>query len=247
MLHAFTRNKSKAYTRYLGIRDPSEPRVSSEDEITSIIFGPLEFLSASDNWTLWKQVLASAESNSLCGPLPSDYFQGYSPVACTFEFWPRKNGIEPDLVIRFLDAQGEPRSLLVELKWDAGVSGADQLEKQWSRYQSGQHGHSLHVFIGKRVKELLPDSQAWVQNEPDGVTVNRLRAVRWHEFKHEISKLAARPDTSAPLKRWSVLIGEFLGHVGIRPFVGFHAAIQLANAIADSDNAALKFWLGTKE
>jgi hypothetical protein len=242
MLHAFARNKSRAYERYLGVRDEFEPRVSSEDEITSIIFGPLDFLQASDNWTLWKLVLQSRASEDMSGALPPDYFSdSFSPSACTLAFWPRRDKIEPDLLIRFTDAQGGTRSLLVELKWDAGQSGDDQLEKQWLQYHDGEHASALHVFITKRI-EPLPDAQAWSCPGPDRMAGSRLRAIRWHEFKHEIIKLAGLPDTSDPLKRWCLLASGFLRQLGIRPFVGFHGSVSLADAISDRDVEPVPFW-----
>lgn len=245
MLHAFARNKSKAFSRYLGVRDSAEPRVSSEDEITSIVFGSLEFLSCSDNWTLWRLLLQSRGSHAVSGVLPHDYFDHFYPASCRFEFWPRKDNIEPDLLIRFLDGHGATRSLLVELKWDAGHSGADQLEKQWLRYHGSEHASSLHVFIAKHLK--LPDDLcpwAWQGN---GLTEgSRLRALRWHEFQHQIVKLAGLPETSDSLRRWCTLVSSFLRQLGIRPFVGFHKSIQMADAFANDASAVQRFWLPTK-
>jgi hypothetical protein len=243
MLHAFARNKSRAYQRYLGVREASEPRVSSEDEITSLIFGPLDFLPASDNWKLWQLVLQSHASREESGALPSDYFSdSFSPNACMLQFWPRKDNIEPDLVIKFSDGQGGMRSLLIELKWDADVSGDDQLEKQWLRYQSGEHAHSLHVFIAKRMGSLPPDRTPWNCPGADGSAGSRLRAIRWHEFKHEIVKLARLPDTSVPLERWCQLASGFLRQVGIRQFAGFHTSVHLADAIPELGDQPVQFW-----
>jgi hypothetical protein len=246
MLHAFARHKSKAYTRYLGVRDPSEPRVSAEDEITSIIFGPLDFLSASDNWKLWKAVLQNHASTTVSGPLPSDYLADFFPDVCTLAFWPRKNNIEPDLVVTFSDAAGQTRSLLVELKWDAPPSGEDQLKKQWLAYQAGQHAYSLHVFITKRIGDLPTDVHPW-SCEEGGNSASRLRAIRWNAFRHEILKLAESSNISRPLKRWCELSSGFLRQVEIRPFVGFHTIIRLADAIPDdSDNKHLTWWRSGK-
>jgi hypothetical protein len=245
MLHAIARNKSRAYTRYLSVKAPFEPRISAEDEITSIIFGPLEFLPAADNWKLWQRILQSRASGHLSGPLPSTYLAGFSPHAFELEFWPRKDRIEPDLVIRFSDACGETRSLLVELKWDAPLSGPDQLEKQWLRYQRGLHAQSLHVFLAKEVGRQPEDRQPWACVDSDGTAASRLRRVHWHGFQYEIGQLAAAPDTSAPLRRWCVLAGGFLAQVGIRSFGGFHDSLALATAIPDGDQEIMQFWRGS--
>jgi len=242
MLHAFARNKSRAFIRYLRIRDPSEPRVSSEDEITSIIFGPLEFLSASDNWKLWHLLLQSHGSHAVSGPIPSNFFGDFSPNTCTCEFWPRRNNIEPDVVMTFSDEHGTTRSFLIELKWDAGQSGADQLEKQWLRYQESEHASSLHVFIAKRL-DLPGDMRPWSWEPSDNAQGSRLRALRWHEFQHQIVKLASIPETSRPLRRWCTLTSSFLKQIGIRPFVGFHASVGIANAISQERGEHVTFWL----
>ncbi|MGC8508800.1 MAG: hypothetical protein ACP5NM_11105, partial [Thiomonas sp.] len=54
MLHAVERKKtSLPQGRYGFVREASERRRTQEDEITSIVFGPLEFLDESDVARLW--------------------------------------------------------------------------------------------------------------------------------------------------------------------------------------------------
>jgi len=240
MLQAFTRNKSRSYKRYLGVRDPFERRVNAEDEITSLIFGPLEFLSAHDNWALWRSLLQNPGASN--PPLPSSFFSNFFPTSCAFAFWPRKDNIEPDLVIQFADDMGKTRSLLIELKWDAGVSGLDQLEKQWLSYQASEHDRSLHIFIAKRAREMMPDLAPWSCREADGSKAVRFRPMSWHEFKHEIAKIPSTASTSSVLRRWAVLVSGFLGQLEIRPFLGFQAAVRLANAIPHDEDRYVLFW-----
>lgn len=242
MLHAFTRNKSRAYKKYLGEKDPSEPRVCSEDEITSIVFGPLDFLSPADHWSFWKALLQGHASMHASGRMPPDFMEGFAPVECLLDFWPRKNRIEPDIVIEFTDAVGESRSLVVELKWNAGVSGDDQLQKQWLDYQEGLHAQSLHVFIAKQMSELPSDRNAWSVSGANSMCSSRLRSVRWHDLRHEIAKLAASPTVSAGLIRWCKLTDAFLSLVGIRAFAGFHASRHLAESNELRDDTQIVFW-----
>lgn len=242
MLHAFARNKSKAYNQYLRTRNPSEQRINSEDEITSLVFGPLEFLSVLDNWKLWKAILESNATTSRSGPLPPDFIADFAPILFTYTFWPRKNNIEPDVVLEFFNELGESRSLLIELKWNAGPSGEDQLEKQWLHFQGEKHASSLHLFIAKRALQPSPDLRLWSCKESGVSTENRLREISWHDFKHEIVQIVPRPDTSVPLKRWCELASGFLRQLRIRPFVGFFAAVRLAQAIEDDVDPHIAFW-----
>lgn len=58
MLHAFSHKKSRLYQRYLGHRDEtSERRVTEEDEITSLMMGPLAFLSPAAITAFWIAVV----------------------------------------------------------------------------------------------------------------------------------------------------------------------------------------------
>jgi len=242
MLHAFLHNKSNAYKRYLDLRDPTEQRVSSEDEITSLVFGPLDYLSVSDKWKLWKTVLESRASTAVSGLLPTDYFSEFSPTACIIEFWPKRGHIEPDIVIRFSNDKGVDKILLIELKWNSGLSGADQLKKQWLSYSNSEHESLLHVFITKRMGLQSANLDLWSCSVNDKMVVCRLRSVRWHVFMHEIAKLAHSQDTSVPLKRWCDLTVGFFAKIGIRPFVGFLTTVKLADGISTGYNEPVNFW-----
>ncbi|KQQ87221.1 hypothetical protein [Massilia sp. Leaf139] len=245
MLHAFDRHKSSFHIRYLGVKDELEPRVSSEDEITSLVFGPMDFLSPADNWRCWETILNHQASRKRGGLPPPDFFApSFTPTACTLLFWPKKDKVEPDLHIVFSDTHGTRRSLLVELKWNAPLSGDDQLEKQWERYHEGEHAHSLHVFIAKRVEELQVDETSWACLGEGGAAASRLRLLSWHEFRHEIEGLGAAPDLPVPLRRWCRLTSHFLLQVGIRPFVGFGDSIRLADAFPLAEGDPVTFWHG---
>ena len=90
MLHAITHNKSRVYQRYLGHREPGEKRVSEEDEITALIMGPLAFLPASAIGAFWMALVKKGK--------PEAFPEG--PVAqAEMRFWPRKNRIEPDMLV----------------------------------------------------------------------------------------------------------------------------------------------------
>ena len=60
MLHATFKGKGKLYTRYLGHRDGEERKVHEEDEITSTVLGPLDFMAPADVHRFWQCVLVAA-------------------------------------------------------------------------------------------------------------------------------------------------------------------------------------------
>lgn len=243
MLHAFSGNKSRAYRYYVGHREGLGHRVSSEDEITSIIFGPLDFLPASNNWFFWRTALTSHETVAASGPLPGDFFDpSFTPISCEMKFWMRRDNVEPDLVVDFLDAGGAARSILLEVKWDAGLSGDDQLLNQWTVFQAGRHATSLHVLLAKQTDNLELRAAPWSVDETDGRKSNRLRLLRWHGLHrdlHHVWSDALAPD---PIRRWAALAAEFLSRVGIRPFVGFHQTVQLAASIEIATDEDVAFW-----
>jgi hypothetical protein len=67
MLHATARRgKSTLYKRYLGHREKGELHVHGEDEITSTVIGPLDFLLPSEVHYFWNNVLKE-ETNHVMG------------------------------------------------------------------------------------------------------------------------------------------------------------------------------------
>ena len=240
MLHAFLEKKSNAYQHYMGIRESGIQRVSSEDEITSIIFGPLDFLTVADNWLFWEKLLSCSASLEASGGLPLDFFNvKFSPVRCQVRFWRRRNGVEPDLLIRFFDASNEQRSLLIEIKWDSRLSGDDQLEKQWNTYQKNHQENSLHVFIAKDIDEIYGNNKLWISNE-----ACRLRGVRWSILREEASKLHKGNLGTGEFRRWAGLIDNFLDQIGIHPFVGFSNTIGKSKMFHALPVNVGRFWTG---
>lgn len=126
MLHAFCQQKSRLYKRYLGHREEGEKRVSEEDEITSLLIGPLDYLPPQASGSFWRALIEREISESLTFPAgPIDRVR--------MKFWPRRS-IEPDLLVELDWCTGERRLLLVELKWNAPLSGDDQLHRQWNEF-----------------------------------------------------------------------------------------------------------------
>lgn len=212
MLHAIDKGKTKFYERYLGKRDGSEHKVYEEDEITSTVFGPLEFLPASEIYRFWCRVLQFiGHAEFLPNDVPSD-------VQVTL--WPRRNAendgnsIEPDGMVSVEFADGRKRLLLIELKWRAGLSGDGQLHRQWEQYlNKEEQSQSLHLFIAPEISagaQALSNLDVWGGS--------RLVLLPWLKLRVVFGVLALE---NSKLGRWAQLADQFLHRIGIRRFGGF--------------------------
>jgi hypothetical protein len=233
MLHATERNKSKLYQRYLPKRDNIErkERVPGEDEITSIIFGPLDFLCASDAHRFWLRVLETVGQ--------AHFFPAAPPLEVSVAMWPRDkakddgNSIEPDMLVTVKWAGGVSRILLIELKWEADVGGTNhnQLHRQWQQYLDDEiRTNALHIFIAREVSAGV---QAF-NNEVAGGNVwktkaneNRLVLLPWFRVREVFNTFAEEKDSA--LGRWAKLADHFLDRIQIGKFGGFN---NLANDIS---------------
>ncbi|WP_375738395.1 hypothetical protein [Pseudomonas boanensis] len=224
VLHAITHNKSSLYRRYLGQRDPNERRVAEEDEITSLILGPLAFLPASAIGAFWVALLRWNQKEI---ELPEG-----AVTQAEMSFWPRKNNIEPDLRVD-LSWGHETRLLLVELKWRAPLSGEDQLQKQWNEYLSYEEQlRALHLFIAPDTAE---GSKAIGR---DDVWHGKLMLRTWFDVLNTLNHLDE--SDRLLLNRWSAEVMRCLQKLGICPFRGFKgvAVPELVQPKAEA------FWRG---
>ncbi|MEG8200791.1 hypothetical protein SE916_01000 [Pseudomonas sp. 5FOS] len=222
MLHAITHNKSRVYERYLGHRDPGEKRVSEEDEITALVMGPLAFLPAGAIGAFW---MALAKKGKL-GEFPE------GPVThAEMRFWPRKNRVEPDMLVE-LWWWTEKWSLLIEFKWRAPLSGEDQLHKQWKNFlPPDEQKRALHIFIA-------PETSAGIEAKGrEDIWKGHLLLFSWYDVLNTLHELKS---SELLLRRWSEEVIGCLERLGIRPFCGFKklGALELAPQRAEV------FWRG---
>lgn len=222
MLHAIYSCKSKAYRRYLGEREGIERRVSEEDEITSIILGPLDFLKSSDVYLFWKNVLkkSGCNQNILRTAFPESF-----PEKSAVSLWPSRrlpNGegrIEPDAKIVFSWPDNQQLILLLELKWRAALSGHSQLHRQWHEYLSPvERSQSLHIFIAPDISigstALISGlGDVWLTSQG-----SRLVLLPWLSIR---SVLADFTSWDSAIGRWAIFVDSFLDKIGIRKFNGF--------------------------
>ncbi|MDR1910752.1 MAG: hypothetical protein LBQ52_00180 [Helicobacteraceae bacterium] len=195
MLHAVEHNKTKMHRRYLGERDENEKMVKGEDEIVSTIFGALDFLPPQDIFKFWQEALSNK--------LPCDLADKNAAIA----FWQKNNGIEPDIVVTI----GE-WTLLIECKWSSGLSGEDQLSRQWLEFlNQEERKNAFHILIAHEAQKI-------VETQEKTVWGDRLIALSWRDIKSVFYKLSG---DKTPLERWAKLSDRFLKDIGVYHFTGF--------------------------
>jgi hypothetical protein len=207
MLHAFNHGKSHLYKRYLGHREHGEKRVYEEDEITALIMGPLDYVPAPAAGLFW-QGLLKCEGRSIHPAFPE------APVShARMRFWPRR-GIEPDLVVELGWPSGERRILLVEFKWNAPLSGKDQLHRQWLEFLTdAERADAYHLFIAPEISaglNALSNEDIWK---------GQLILHSWISVLNVVRDLRVSEFTG--LERWKAQMSRFLGKLGILRFQGF--------------------------
>jgi len=186
-------------------REASEGRVTQEDEVTSNVFGTLEFLPESSVAVFWTHLL-SWHAPSF--DLPSGRATGAS-----MRFWPSRGKLQPDLLVE-LKWGSEIRLLLVELKWRSDLSGEDQLHKQWQLFLSPEErAVALHIFIGIDTAEGI---KALAR---ENVWCGRMLLLSWMQVLSTV-RLVRNAD-SPQLCCWAQHVTSFLRLVGISPFLGF--------------------------
>lgn len=211
MLHAISQKKSQLHKRYLGHREPGEGRVGEEDELTSLLIGPLAFLPAQAIATFWERLLQHAQPSI-------DWPQG-AVAHAQMRFWPRrliapKRFIEPDLLVEIQWPGAERRLLLVEFKWRAPLSGERQLHDQWLKFLTPEERpHALHLFIAP---EASPGLKALAH---DDVWQGRLLLRTWLDVLTCLQRLPKpQHDTLGP---WATQVANVLAMLNIHPFQGF--------------------------
>lgn len=207
MLQAFCRGKSRLYRRYLGHREAGEARVCEEDEITALLIGPLEYLPPGEVGRFWQALIARDVRDSSI-PFP----MGSIEKAAMY-FWPRR-GIEPDLLVELFWASGERRILLVEFKWRAPLSGADQLHRQWREFLTpDERKDAYHIF-------MAPDISAGLNAKSENDVWNgRLILRSWVSVLDVLRDLSSCKGSGFEV--WKSQVVRFLQQLGITRFQGF--------------------------
>lgn len=208
MLHSTMKKKGTLYKRYLGDRDGKEGNVHEEDEITSAVLGPLDFLTDEDVFLFWVTLLAKAGR--------ADFFPKSPPVSINMKMWDRrstKDGIvEPDVVVE-MEWPDDRRTLLIEMKWHAPLSGEKQLQRQWNFYfEEQEREKGLHLLIAP---DVAAGSEA---KSKDDVWQGKLILIQWLKVRSVLGELK---DTKTAIGRWAMQADFFLERLHVQRFGGF--------------------------
>jgi len=224
MLHAIIQNKTQCHRRYLGHRDDDGHRLTAEDEITSTVFGPLNFMEAGPVLRFWRSVLNQS------GVV--DVFPATPPDSCKLRLWPsrrvedsERSRIEPDAHLTFSWLEGARIDILVEVKWRHSLcpdNVADQLRQQWIKYlDDDARGNCWHIFIAPAISEGIAvscgsDGRLW--------RGGKLILMSWVQLRDVLSSIGEGEDG---LSRWAKDTDGFLEKIGVRRFKGFaHCYLQ---------------------
>jgi hypothetical protein len=235
MLQAITRNKSNIHRRYLGHRDIDEYHVREEDELTALLLGPLELLPDNVNAYFWYQLLKTHGAQDL----PDDF-----PTGSRILFWPSRKTrygtrIEPDIEVVLLWPNGSNRTLVIELKWRAPLSGKRQLHDQWGEYLTAdERKHGFHLFIAPETSaalRALSDQDVWR---------GKLIPLNWHTVLASLRSISACQQQEAKLLHaWSSQVTAVLTKLHIHEFNGFNS-ISTARHMEGLEQKGLIFWRG---
>lgn len=236
MLHAYNRRKSKLYSRYQNVKsllsEDEDRKIPAEDELTSTIIGPMDFLQSNDIYLFWSKLITTISPISRDGgQLPVT-----APSSVEHHFWPRRRGTEPDVMINLRWPNGERRILLVEIKWRSGLSGDDQLHRQWVNFlEPAERAISIHIFISLREHDF-----SFKKNKGnDGWPETKLVTLTWMQWKRELENCKRTNSFSVPFKNWADVACDLLEKLDVTHFRGFR---NMQPPTLSDTNAPTIFW-----
>lgn len=227
MLHAIAQKKSMRHKNYhldkktKFDRAEDEKHIREEDEITSTILGPLDFLNNEDSYKFWKAVIGLNRRDVSLPALPNE-----APISGNVTFWP-KNKVEPDAFFEYRWKDGRRINFLLEIKWNAPLSGEDQLSRQWSDFLTpSQQSDSIHIFISPDIATGVNAIQNLVSKEHS----KRMIPLSWSQICEVFEEFEKNSD--GRLGKWSSLSRRFLERAGVSVFKGF---LNITSNITNSE------------
>lgn len=216
--------------------------VLHEDEVTSCIFGEMQYLPPDMIWQIFNQLTKDAKLKDV--KTVEKVFCNF-PDKANFEFWPQwKTGVrhvEPDLVIHFSKENSLLLHVLVEVKWGARLFPPCELIRQWNWSHSRRNDEApwIHLYLVKdtakghtEVESSLFESEELCERCPrcedndrrlykgpkfdtSAEWQGRLGCVGWRHLMAAVNKIAQKH------RRWSDGVSMFFAKQGLVPFIGF--------------------------
>lgn len=231
MLHVISQKPSNLYKRYKpdrGQRASNEGMVHAEDEITSAIIGPMDFMMPDEILRFWSELFIIKFRHDVFGDLSKRPLEKLE-----VKLWPSKiyrdggirRSVEPDATIEFIWPNNTRILLLIEFKWRALLSKEDQLHRQWNRYLTEkEQAHAFHLFIAPVVAE----GASARNSELGDIWGDQLILITWETFRIALNTIKKNDRDTTSLGRWSTVADRFLQKIGIETFGGFdHLAEEL--------------------
>jgi hypothetical protein len=205
-----------------------------EDEVTSTVFGPLQFMSPQDAWdAVVSAGLIKKDNNLSVAPVRDhaiSFWQFYKNPDPNKGDWQRK---EPDAVFRLDFGDSGKLWLVLEVKWTAKQSSHDrngngaQLAHQWMATKKAAKDEGAHVrqaYLTLHQSEAISGISEDKQPVVSGFEFDQWRKeakpvpITWLDVRKNLSAIEQK---QTPIGRWAKEVCNFLGIRGVRSFHGF--------------------------
>ena len=203
----------------------TERRRTQEDELTSIVFGTFRYLSPT---FVAKVAAMMLRESGLSGKVDDAWVSG------SISLWERREGTEPDVILRLINQRKETFTLIVEVKWFAG-EGDSQLEREWNWLTQAERKSAAIIFLSKKPAESIEESST-----PRSQSLGFLT---WLQFAAMLRRMEFSWNEEAEL-HWLDDLIAFLSMIGLASFKGFDQFITLGDGVVDAQNPRAIFYEG---
>ena len=209
-----------------------------EDEITSCVFGAMQYLPAHTVWEIFRRMANEARI--------AEQRPGVEPDTVDFIFWPQwqtgSGYVEPDLVVQFHKEKRTLVNFIVEVKWGSLLSPPCELVRQWRHRQPRAGEDWYHLYVVRDTARGLTEVENSLRIDesscPEECTLCRSRNIKEKVFKGEsdraqtlakrigcvgwrhIVSIARAVHLGSGM--WAEGVQAFFAKLGIVPFIGFH-------------------------
>jgi hypothetical protein len=192
----------------------NELKRTQEDELTSLFFGTLLYLSPEFVARIAARLL---RTSGLHGKVDETWLSG------KISLWERREGTEPDVVIRLTNQTHEIFTLIVEVKWFAS-EGNSQLEREWGRLTTAEKKSAAVIFLTKYRSDHLQDCGATFSHS--------LGTLTWFDVLAMLRAIA-NDSNSAEESHWLSDQVKFLSKIGLASFFGFARLHSISEKIQE--------------